>query len=429
MEIKSLDELRQPDVRTQAFTPYGLGIDRILTPESAAEYQQDLVARLDLAAQVAEGTRQTFEQLRTVYAYGILCYEIVTLVHNHAVLVIEQALRDRFLEYYGTGVTFVDKTNASHVLTAARYEQVIRYLKSNKGMKLKLVVGSQVVPFSQGIVFELRAWARAAGLLRGQRNRHIEDALIELRNDIAHRNGHMLLTPVDATNMMSDLAEFINQLWGQTTPSGRLYPAPLRREILTIASIGDGGGSVVARAERLFDYDADLEASEHLLVRAVFDDRDLHLFESRYETTTYPSEWLWGPGSATDARRWLEDNSSEGDDCDFLDRVLVVRVDDSKVYSPMRPDIAAIVPTAERTGVWYVVRADYASDAYVHVRNRVGGEACQGSGACDDCAAESLSEGAYDAVTDLIEASRTGRRRPLPPQVRSPMARHMHWPG
>ncbi|MFD0782356.1 hypothetical protein ACFQZ8_00215 [Micromonospora azadirachtae] len=98
MEIKSLKQLREADERTQRFTPGGLGLDRILTPESAAQFQQELVAGLDLAPDVAAGTRQSFDRLRTIYAYGVLCYDIFTIVDGHALLVIEQALRDRFLE-------------------------------------------------------------------------------------------------------------------------------------------------------------------------------------------------------------------------------------------------------------------------------------------------------------------------------------------
>lgn len=93
MIIRSLAELREADDRTLHFNPLGLG--GRMRPEDAAEFQQHEVASYDLADTVADGTRQSYEQLRTIYAYGVLCYDIFTMVHDHALLVFEQALRDR----------------------------------------------------------------------------------------------------------------------------------------------------------------------------------------------------------------------------------------------------------------------------------------------------------------------------------------------
>ncbi len=42
---RMLDELQRPDDQTVAFTPYGLGVTRVLTPEAALEYQQDVTAQ------------------------------------------------------------------------------------------------------------------------------------------------------------------------------------------------------------------------------------------------------------------------------------------------------------------------------------------------------------------------------------------------
>ncbi|WP_344923512.1 hypothetical protein [Streptosporangium oxazolinicum] len=68
MIIKTLEELRQADERTLRFTPMGLGSGVRMNPEGAAEFQQQVVARFDLAPQAAEGTRKSFEDLRTVFA-------------------------------------------------------------------------------------------------------------------------------------------------------------------------------------------------------------------------------------------------------------------------------------------------------------------------------------------------------------------------
>ncbi|WP_411089260.1 hypothetical protein [Streptomyces sp. 061-3] len=66
MEIQSLNELQAADERSLAFSPFGLG-ERI-RPEDAAKFQQSQVLGIELADQVAEVTRQTFDRLRRVYA-------------------------------------------------------------------------------------------------------------------------------------------------------------------------------------------------------------------------------------------------------------------------------------------------------------------------------------------------------------------------
>lgn len=71
-----------------------------MRPEDAAKFQQQIVAQFELAPQVAEGTRDSFEDLRKVFAYGLLCYEIFTLVNDRGLLVLEQALRDRFIDHH-----------------------------------------------------------------------------------------------------------------------------------------------------------------------------------------------------------------------------------------------------------------------------------------------------------------------------------------
>lgn len=66
-----------------------------------------------------EGTRQSFEQLRTIFCYGLLCYDIYTLVNDHALLVFEQALRDRFIDFHQGTVTFVNSKDDQHEDVAA----------------------------------------------------------------------------------------------------------------------------------------------------------------------------------------------------------------------------------------------------------------------------------------------------------------------
>ncbi|MET8014774.1 hypothetical protein ABZU86_32735 [Streptomyces sp. NPDC005271] len=104
MEIRSLEELRAADDLSLAFNPYGLG--GRMKPEDAAEFQQRQIADCDLTAGVAAGTRDSFERLRTVFGYGVLCYDVYTIVGDQALLIYEQALRDRFLEWCAGTITF-----------------------------------------------------------------------------------------------------------------------------------------------------------------------------------------------------------------------------------------------------------------------------------------------------------------------------------
>ncbi|GAB3987299.1 hypothetical protein GCM10029978_105520 [Actinoallomurus acanthiterrae] len=132
MIIKSLEELRKVDERTLHFTPLGLGIGVQMRAEDSAEYQQQVVAQFKLASVVAEGTRRSFEDLRTVFGYGVLCYEVFTLVHDHALLVLEQALRDRFVDFHQGTVTFLDPSGTHHPVPVERYEQVHEFVVAHR---------------------------------------------------------------------------------------------------------------------------------------------------------------------------------------------------------------------------------------------------------------------------------------------------------
>jgi hypothetical protein len=52
----------------------------------------------------------------------------------------------------------------------------------------------------------------------------------------AHPSSYGLVTPADSARSILDAAEIINHLWGSSTPGGRLYPAPIRREILAVGA-------------------------------------------------------------------------------------------------------------------------------------------------------------------------------------------------
>jgi hypothetical protein len=222
--VRPISELREADELTLAFGPMGLGGQ--MPPEDSAEFLQRLMARHELAPAVADGTRRSFDQLRNAFAYGLFCYDIFTLVNDRALLVFEQALRDRFIGFHQGTVTFIDpQTGHGQPVVADRYEQVQEFTSRHRGWRLRVGDGPDAIAFN-GMLGGLREWARHAGLLRGQRNRGIENAISWLRNNAAHPSAYEPATLAEAVATISDLAEIINHLWGSSTPGGAYTRPP-----------------------------------------------------------------------------------------------------------------------------------------------------------------------------------------------------------
>lgn len=429
MDIKTWDELRAPDDRTLHFTPYGLGVK--MRPEDAARYQQEIVGGLELDPAVAEGTRQSFDRLRTLFGYGVLCYDLFTLVRDHALLVIEQALRDRFIDYQGT-VTFVDDQGILHQVPVTRYEEVHEAIKSNRRWKLQIAAGPDTMTFN-GMLHGLYSWARKAGLLRGQRSRGVEAVLANLRNMVAHPTSYHLLDPVDAARTLSDLREIINQLWGAPTVGGRLYPAPLKRSVVAMAWQKDGRAIYVSEVDALRDQTPGDDQLEFAIVRAVWEsgrhlsDPEMLSFDSWHETTWYPAEHLWGPGTGEEGIAWLDANDPQPDECDYVDRIFVIRYHGGELFLPMKPGTAAALPAPEQAGQWYAVRADFPDDAYAHIRScATSAPGRAATGPCPRCHAETLAEGSHTHV--IATCGLNGIVPSLPPDMRSPFIDRRSWP-
>jgi hypothetical protein len=377
MIIKSLTELPEADERTLLFSPLGVG--PAMRPEDSAEFLQQVMARHELVPAVAEGTRLSFDRLRDMFGYGLLCYDIFTLLDDHALLVLEQALRDRFIDFHQGTVTFVhSRTGEVKELAAARYDEVQEFVSGNRSWKLRLGGGPQTMAFN-GMLGGLREWARLTGLLKGQRNRVVEEAIMRLRNHAAHPSSYHLTTPADAASAISDLAEIINHLWGSPTPGGRLYPAPAGRAVVHLmwhertaevrayplqTTPVPGGQETRSRngmrrgAARRTETDQAEEGWTHLLVRGAPDDWDLLHFDARYQTGRIPAEWLWGPGTLPAALDWLAREQPPGDEVDVLDQIFLFRYHACLLYLPRSPGQAASVTDPEKPGTWYLLKAD-----------------------------------------------------------------------
>ncbi len=429
MDIKSLQELRQVDERTLGFAPLGLLSGGQMRPEDAALFQQEVIGRAELAPVVAESTRMTFDRLRTLYAYGVLYYDIFTVVEDQAHLVLEHALRERFLDFYSGAVPMQDADGQPHTVQATRVDELFRQIRKASRLRgsrrrLRLRRTGELIDFD-GMLDSLLRWARGEGLLRGQGNRWLEPLLKSFRNHVAHGAGDHLVMPVDAARTLSDLAEIINQLWGAPTPGGRLYPAPIGREIQAVAWGPDG--TVMSGPIDNFPARQEHDDWTYVIVRAVLHDPGLMRFDAQYETTTYPCELLWGPGTWQDAISWQKEERPEPDEVEVLDRLFLLQHHENHLYLPRSPDVAAGLAADQRDGQWYLVRADFSLDTYRHTcQVAVGGPQCSGAGPCGECAAETLGVGTWQEMIDLAAASGITVSPRRAPDARVPSMRS--WP-
>jgi hypothetical protein len=309
-----------------------------------------------------------------------------------------------------------------HQVTAASFDALHdeiragRRLRGPRRWRLRLRRTGELIDFD-GMLDSLLRWARGEGLLRGQRNRQLEPVLRKLRNHVAHGGGYQLAMPVDSARTISDAAEIINHLWGSSTPGGRLYPEPVHRQIQIVAWGPDG--SVMSGLASLPPAPQS-DGWTCVLVRAVLHDDGLSRLDARYETTTYPCDLLWGPGSWEDASAWLKQAQPAEDDVDVLDRVFLVQRHEGHVYLPRSPDVAAGLTEEERQGTWYLIRADNPSDAIRHTCAVVAGQCPPEDGPCAHCAAETVGTGTWQEMTDLAASTGPTITPRRPPDITVP---------
>jgi hypothetical protein len=291
-------ELVAADSRTLHFVPGGLA-PGVLRPDDAVAFQTSVIADAVLVEAVPGGVRSRFERLRDKHVRGVSDYENFAEVCNQATSMYEPVLQERFVEFFrGRDIPFTASDGTPAPVRAARYSAVQDHVQGFERAPW-LQAASGPVTFN-GMLHGLMTWARAEGLLRGQRARARESLVVKRRNRISHGQGDRLVMPPQSATEIRDLAEFINQLWGSPTTGGRWYPAAVAREVLALGR-DPVGNMVLARAANL----PDDEPYEWVLLRGVFHDLDQFQFDSRYLTNGMPTSYLWGPGTAVDARAWL----------------------------------------------------------------------------------------------------------------------------
>ena len=218
------ERLRIPDARTLRFAPGLLLTTSTMKPESSAEYLSRLVG-LPVAEAVDDDVRRSIDRVRAVFCHGLFDYDLLTAAQSLAYLLVEGALRRRFVHAYGGVVPFVqeDRTEA---LATDSFDDVNAAVRrggsyaSDRGWRLHELGGGVHKDFDASYA-SLMKWARRGQLLSGQRNRAIEQALIRLRNVVAHPERYSLGHPADAALPIRDAIEIVNRLWGATTEGGR----------------------------------------------------------------------------------------------------------------------------------------------------------------------------------------------------------------
>jgi hypothetical protein len=323
VEFRSLEELREADEATLSFSSFGLGGK--LRPEDAARFQQEVVSHPDLAASVPPRVRDTFERLRITHTYGVLNYQLFTVAYDQAQLALEFALRERFIEFHGDTAQFRGADGPHDIPTSPFRElqkEVGKHQEEPGRWKLVVRRTGDAIRFD-GMLDSLLRWAREEGLLPGQKNRTRDRLVREGRDFVAHGAGDHLLMPVDSARAIRDVAEIVNRLWGTATPGGRLYPAPIQREVQFVgwspSETVMSGQVGVPRDGEILDPKAAVDQLQNalpggeqiddwkwVLVRAVPHDEGLMQYDSLFEVTTYPSELLWGPGTASDMVTWVD---------------------------------------------------------------------------------------------------------------------------
>ena len=299
MIIKTLAGLAEPDEASLVIRP--LDIDPARVAEGVAEYRQNLIAGFELIDEVPESTRSSYDRVRIIYSYGVLCYDLYTVAGDQARLVVEQALRDRFLPFYGGTVTFIDGADREHDLTARRFSELFDrdnpLVKGN--WRLKLRSGRRPIRFN-GMLASLLRWAREERLLGGQRDRWQDSFRVKFRNYAAHPEYHREM-PDDAAADIFHLSELINQIWG--TPGG----TPVRREAVALAWTDTAIMYGLAKGFQI----GDRLPADATCVVVLADPLDRTLGNScdlMYEMTARPCEYLWGPGTWSDGAQWLSAN-------------------------------------------------------------------------------------------------------------------------
>lgn len=409
LETKTLDSLCTPDpasLKTAPLTFPGPRTDSSV----AARSHQLAIARAVLVDEVPEETQKLFARVRSIYTYGIFSYELFTAAADMSWLVLGHALGERFVSLYDGQIPLVrsgsgERRTLSVLNFQAIYGTLNDWRRSGQNADPWCVeLRSTGQPFRVSPSMKgLFDWARAEQLLHGQRNRLLETIFSKLRLSAAHP-GYHLETPGWAARDLNDVADLINHLWGRTVAGGRLYPAPVEREVLVIGWTGTQSTVEILATTFMLHTPATMPVGPsecYIVIRGVrFDDR-FYEYDASWESTAYPTEFLFGPADAAGVRAWLAANEPQSDTIEFLDRLFVMRTHAGCVSLPRRPQVVLGLSGTRRAGTWWLLRADHPLDAFNHVRHLNAGDSCK-PGSEDGCFIEQVFTGSFEALEEEL---------------------------
>jgi hypothetical protein len=245
--LGALAELREPDDRSMRWIVGGPA-----ALENAAEHQKRVMAQFDMPASVPETVKMSFDRVRSIYRQGLFCYDLYAVAGDQARLLVEQVLKERFIEFHGGTVLFTDGQGKTQTVTASTFDEVYRGIRKADGRPVKWTIqlrsGRTGFRFTGGLSSLLR-WARAEGLLTGQGDRMRDVIRKRARDRAAHPDYHLEM-PDHAVRAIADVAHVIRQLWG--APPGTTvdrYPVLLSWTDTEVTRSVAGSYEQVARGE------------------------------------------------------------------------------------------------------------------------------------------------------------------------------------
>jgi hypothetical protein len=160
-----LAALRAVDEGSLYFAPGGLAGP--LEPAQAAHIFATWMAQLSLADDVPEDIRLNFDRVRKLFLYGLLERDLFSLANHEAHLVLEGALRHRFVSYYN-GQLPILRDGVPETIEVSSFYDYYKLRPTLKRCRLGTSpANEESLPFGYPALY---SWARRQRLLVGQRN-------------------------------------------------------------------------------------------------------------------------------------------------------------------------------------------------------------------------------------------------------------------